>query len=113
MDIGITFTPDGLGHGLYTEAIALGRIGDLRIERATTIEFDNRAQYWRVCDPTGFRMFNSPSRQECLDWERRHIESQEDLKHEQLSDGVGTTAAGAGIAWGKGTDTRGRTSGVQ
>jgi|APSaa5957512622_1039677.scaffolds.fasta_scaffold51012_3 hypothetical protein len=95
MDIGITFTSDGLGHGLYTEVIDLGRIGQLSIARATTIEFDNAAQYWRVRDPDGFAMFNSPSRQECLEWERRHLDSQEDMKHEQLSDGTGTVAAGA------------------
>ncbi|MDP6526960.1 MAG: hypothetical protein QGH15_22460 [Kiritimatiellia bacterium] len=91
----ITFAPDGLGRCLYTEAIDLSRIGQLSISRATTIEFDNRAQYWRVKDPTGFAMFNSPSRQECLDWERHHLESQEDMKHEQFSDSAGAVAAGA------------------
>jgi hypothetical protein len=78
----ITFTPDGQGRGLHTEAIDLGLIGPLVIERATHIEFDNRAQYWRVYDNTGFAMFNSRFRQECLDWERQHLESQEDMNHE-------------------------------
>jgi hypothetical protein len=77
----LTFTPDGLGHGLYTESIDLGLIGSLSVRRATLIEFDNAIQYWRVYDETGFPMFNSPSRQECLDWERRYLESQEDMKH--------------------------------
>jgi len=92
-DIAITFTPDGTGHTLYTEAIDLAAIGPLAIERAITIEFDNKTQYWRVRDPAGFPMFNSPSRQECLDWERQHLEQQEDLKHE-LQHGAGATAAG-------------------
>lgn len=90
----ITFTPDGLGHALYTETIDLGRIGPLTIKRATTIEFDNNTQYWRVKDPTGFALFNSPSRQECLTWERQYLESKEDRKHE-LSNGAGAVAAGA------------------
>ena len=93
--VSLTFTSDGTGHGLYTEAIDLGQLGALSIKRATTIEYDNDAQYWRVRDLDGFAMFNSPSRQECLDWERRHLESQEDMKHEQISDSVGAVAAGA------------------
>jgi hypothetical protein len=93
MNIAITFTPDGTGHALYTEAIDLGTIGALSIQRATTIEFDNPTQYWRVRDPAGFALFNSPSRQECLDWERQYLEAQEDLKHE-LQYRLDTTAAG-------------------
>ena len=81
-EVALTFTPDGLGHGLYTEAIDLTRVGPLAVERATCIEFDDKAQYWRVYDNAGSPMFNSPSRQECLDWERRYLESQEDMKHE-------------------------------
>lgn len=92
--ITIIFTPDGTGHALYSEAIDLGRIGRLTVQRATSIEFDSKAQYWRVRDPTGFSMFNSRFRQGCLDWERRYLESQEDMKHE-LPDGPGAIAAGA------------------
>ena len=81
-EVALIFTPDGQGHGLHTEAVDLGLIGPLHIERATHIEFDNKAQYWRVHDNSGFPMFNSPSRQECLDWERCYLESQEELKHD-------------------------------
>ena len=95
MNVAITFTPNGMGRGLYTEAIDLGRIGPLSVARATTIEFDNKTHYWRVRDPDGFAMFNSPSRQECLDWERRHLESEEDMKHERFSNSTGAAAAGA------------------
>ena len=104
MDIGITFTSDGLGHGLYTEVIDLGRIGQLSIARATTIEFDNAAQYWRVRDPDGFALFNSPSRQECLDWERQYFNSQEDMKHE-LQHGTDPATACAGVDGRNGTIT--------
>ena len=79
--VAITFTPDGLGRCLYTEAIDLGRIGPLTVKRATTIEFDNHTHYWRVKDRTGFALFSNPSRQECLDWERLYLESKEDQKH--------------------------------
>ena len=92
-EIAITFTPDGLGHGLYTEAIDLGQIGPLVVRRATTIEYDNHSQYWRVKDRTGFCLFNSPSRQECLDWERQYLETKEDQKH-ALSNGACAVAAG-------------------
>ena len=90
----IIFTPDGQGRGLHTEAIDLGQIGPLVIERATRIEFDNKAQCWRVYDNAGFVMFNSPSRQKCLDWERQYLESQEEMKHE-LQRSADSATAGA------------------
>ena len=93
MSIAITFTPDGTGHALYTEAIDLAALGPLAIRRATTIEFDNNSQYWRVRDPDGFPLFNSPSRQTCLDWERRYLDQLEDTKHE-LPNGPGAASAG-------------------
>lgn len=96
MDITLVFTPDGIGRGLYTESIDLSRLGQLSVARATIIEFDNEAQYWRVRDRQGFPMFNSPSREECLDWERQYLESQEDMKHE-LQPGIGAIAAGEGV----------------
>ena len=97
MNATLIFTPQGEGRGLYTEAIDLSRIGTLKIERATTIEFDNQAQCWIVRDRTGFGLYHSPSRQTCLDWEQMHFESNERMTHEQLSDGGDSVAAGEGI----------------
>lgn len=91
----LTFTPDGLGHGLYTEAISLGAIGSLVIERATLIELTTPRRSSRVYDRTGFPMFNSPSREACLEWERQYLESQEDDRH-ALHDGPDSAPAGAG-----------------
>lgn len=90
----ITFTPDGVGHALYTDAIDLGEIGQLFVARATKIEFDNNKQYWRVKDRRGFAMYCSPSRQQCLDWERQYLQSQEDRKHE-LPRGTDPASPGA------------------
>ena len=61
--------PDGRVNGLYTEAIDLGSLGTLRIERASTIEFDNAAQLWRVFNRQGRCINASPSRSDCLNWE--------------------------------------------
>jgi len=69
----ITFDPDGAGHCLYTESIDLTQVGRLDIHRATTIEFDNNSQVWRVKDMAGAVIFSSPSRAECLEWEHRII----------------------------------------
>ncbi len=91
-DIAITFTPDGLGHALYTETIDLSLIGRLSVARATTIEYDNPTQYWRV-KVAGQTLFNSPSRQACLDWERQYLQQQEDLTHE-LQHGPDPASAG-------------------
>ncbi|MEI7435995.1 MAG: hypothetical protein WCL16_04205 [bacterium] len=92
--IAITFTTDGTGHALYTEAIELASIGRLAVQRATTIEYDNNTLYWRVRNLNGSALFNSASRQKCLDWERQHLESEEDRKHE-LSVGAGAVAVSA------------------
>ena len=70
----LTFDTTGMGRGLYTEAIDLHRLGLLHIERATSIEFDNDLQRWRVRDSTGFAMFSADTRQECLEWELLHLE---------------------------------------
>lgn len=74
----LTYGPDGKGRGLYTEAIDLLRLGVLHIERATTIEFDNKIQAWRVRDTSGTSIFAAASRQECLDWEQHHFSHQAD-----------------------------------
>jgi hypothetical protein len=70
----LTFDAQGTVRGLYTEAIDLHRIGLLHIERATSIEFDNDRQAWRVRDTTGFPLFSAPTREQCLDWERLHLD---------------------------------------
>lgn len=78
----IIFAPDGQGRCLHTDAIDLRKIGSLVIERATYIEFDNQAQCWRVHDTTGVILFSDSSRQLCLDWERDHLQPQEEMTHE-------------------------------
>jgi hypothetical protein len=62
--------PDGTVQGLYTEAIDLTLVGQLRIARASTIEFDNPAQLWRVFDRRGRCIHSAVSRTECLEWEQ-------------------------------------------
>ena len=69
----LLFKPDGTCAGLYTEVIDLSLLGRLRIMRAFTVEFDNDKQAWRVKDGRGFALFTSPSRQECLDWEKQYF----------------------------------------
>lgn len=81
-DLQLTFTPDGLGHALYSELIDLSVLGRLQIARATLIEYCNRRQTWQVKDATGFSLFHSPSRQCCLEWEQRYLSAQEDQKHD-------------------------------
>lgn len=73
----LTFSPDGTAQGLYTEAIELHELGRLSIRRATTIEFEDATQQWVVRDPTGAPLYQSPSRQSCLNWERGYFNNKE------------------------------------
>ncbi|NLE61965.1 MAG: hypothetical protein GX616_26720 [Planctomycetes bacterium] len=69
----LTFHSDGTAQGLYTEAIPLHALGRLSIRRATTIEFDDASQQWVVRSPDGAHLYQSPRRQQCLDWERGYF----------------------------------------
>ena len=66
----LRFRPDGTGSCLYTEALDLASLGRLRIRRASRVEFDNDSQLWRVWDRDGGELYSSPSRTDCLRWER-------------------------------------------
>lgn len=76
----LTFNPDGTAQGLYTETIPLHALGRLSIRRASTIEFDDASQEWVVRSPEGVRLYQSPSRQRCLDWEREHFNNHEETQ---------------------------------
>ena len=76
----LTFGPDGTAGGLYTEAIPLRELGRLSIRRASTIEFDDASQCWVVRSPEGAQLYQSPSRQLCLDWERGYFNNYEETQ---------------------------------
>lgn len=70
----IDFHPDGSARCLYHELIDLRKLGRLHITRASRIEFNVARQQWDVFPPVGDKpLFSSPSRSECLRWERRHL----------------------------------------
>lgn len=71
---------DGRITGLYTEAIPLAELGPLSIRRASTIEYYDHDHTWRVrlIEQTTQRevlepLFESPSRQACLDFEHEYF----------------------------------------
>jgi hypothetical protein len=69
----LTVAPGGIVTGLYTETIPLAEIGALRVERLTSIEFNDTSQKWEVRDRAGHLLFADPSRTACLEWEHRHF----------------------------------------
>lgn len=69
----IIINAEGKVRCLWTEAVPLHGLGPLHIQRAYSVEFDNRAQAWRVFDEEGDCLFCSPSRDTCLAWERQHL----------------------------------------
>lgn len=68
----ITFRPDGTVRCLYSELIDLQQLGRLKIQRASSIEFDENQQRWQV-RINNLVAFSSPSRQECLEWEQTNL----------------------------------------
>lgn len=69
----LTFDEQGIGHGLYTEAIPLQTIGTLQMARASTIEFNPTSQQWEVRDTADNLLYADPSRTLCLRWEAEHF----------------------------------------
>ena len=69
----LTFKPDGMVVGIYTEAIRLAAIGTLKINRLTEIEFNNSTQEWEARDRIGTVLFSNPSRQRCMEWEHQEF----------------------------------------
>ena len=70
----LVFKSDGTCVGLYTELIDLTAIGRLHIKRVTNIEFDDNRQVWRVKNLQGMTLYESPSRQSCLNWEQTYFD---------------------------------------
>jgi hypothetical protein len=77
----LVFLPNGVCQGLYTEAIDLSQLGRLRVERASSIEFDNDKQAWWVRLPRLGRVYCSPSRENCLRWEEQYFAAREEQRH--------------------------------
>ena len=74
MNIQISFTPDGIAHCLWTDAISLHELGRLEITRASNIEFNNATQQWEVKDRKGKGRFIARSRSACLEWEQENLQ---------------------------------------
>lgn len=70
----LQFAPDGSARGLWTEAIDLAQLGDLKVKRASRIEFNNARSLWEVTiDGCRVPSFEASSRQACLDWEHQEL----------------------------------------
>ncbi len=74
MSIELTFDADGTGRCLHTEAIDLATVGELKIERASNVEFNNTSQKWEVLGLDGTKLFEDESRAVCIQWEASHVD---------------------------------------
>lgn len=69
-DVVIRFNPDGSAKCLWTDRIDLTQIGNLKVRRASRIEFDNASGLWEVwIQGQAIAIFRATSRQACLDFE--------------------------------------------
>ena len=67
----LTIGRDGTVRGLYTDALDLRQLGQLRMARASVVEFKHTTQEWEVRTPDGKNiLFSHRSRETCLRWER-------------------------------------------
>ena len=73
----ITFAPNGTARCLWTEAVPLHELGRLDVERASTVEFQPSTQQWivRLASNPDAVAFSHPSRQTCLEWERKTLDA--------------------------------------
>ena len=71
----IVFMPDGIARCLWTEAVPLHELGQLDIQRASTVEFEPSTQRWevRLASNPDTVAFTHTSREICLNWERNTI----------------------------------------
>lgn len=69
----LTFSAEGIARCLYSELIDLQTLGSLDIQRASTIEFDQKHQRWELRDPKGKLLCFHRSRAACVTWEHEHF----------------------------------------
>lgn len=89
MKAALLIEPTGEVIGLYTELIPLQTLGKIQTRRTTTVEFSEAIQEWQVREPRcGAVYYSNPSRERCLEWERRtfsRTRSLRELKNQQPS----------------------------
>jgi hypothetical protein len=75
----ITFHPNGRATTLYTDKLPLRELGQLSVQRASLIEFNDSTQEWEVfflpIPHSKIRIpnFSHPSREACLAWEHDQL----------------------------------------
>jgi hypothetical protein len=76
-DLVITFATDGTARCLWTEVVPLHELGVLDVHRASTIEFEPSRQCWtvRFASRLAVVVFSHPSRETCLEWERKELDA--------------------------------------
>ena len=72
----ITFALDGTARCLWTEAVPLRELGQLAIQRASTIEFNPSIQQWevRLTSNPGAVAFSHPSRETLPELGKEHAQ---------------------------------------
>ena len=70
MNAVISFSEDGTAKCLWTDAIPLAALGAMKIKRASTIEWSDKAQKWQVkFEGSEEVVYEHDSRSECIKWE--------------------------------------------
>ena len=89
--IKLRITTDGRIRGLWTDAIDLPGLGQVHVQRASHVEFDDRSQCWQVREATprgilprlldrllrracGNILYHATTRQAALAWEHAHFQ---------------------------------------
>ena len=82
----LTFNNDGTAVGLWGEEIALQDLGEMKMRRASWIDFNEHSQEWevRLSPHADDYVFSHPSREECIRWEHNYFEIEAQTNYETL-----------------------------
>jgi hypothetical protein len=66
--------PDGRIHGLWDDTIDFREVGECRVERASSVEFNNDTKKWDIHLADGTYIGSEDSRAMAIQWEVEYLQ---------------------------------------
>ena len=71
----LVIAPGGIVNAVYSDKIRNMKLGDMRMKRASNVEFNEKNQLWEAHTPDGELIASGPNRDDVIKEEVRIIES--------------------------------------